>query len=495
MQTLDWIVLSGFLISLVTIGVWAYTRVKQSRDFYVAGGKLPWWLSGVSHHVSGYSGVVFTGYAAIAYTQGFTIYIWWALGISIAIFLGSGMIAPRWSRLRQRLRIMAPTEYLVVRYNLSTQQLIAWSGVVLKLFDSAGKWVAIGILLNGFAGVPLNIGILIAGAASVIYVTAGGLWADTVNDFLQFIVQVVAGLAMFFIVMSHLGGLDSLTGIWKQLPPENSRIFNEPYTFTFAIAMFFIVFLSYNGGTWNLAARYIATPTGKDAKKAARLSASLYLFWPLILFFPMWAAPILLPDFGDPTKIYAGLTTTFLPAGLVGLVLASMFAATLSMTSSDANTISAVLSRDILPVILPKLKRPDGSTPLWLARLVTFLFTLTSITIALNNEHFGGVLGLIIKWFGGLVGLTAIPMVLGLVPFWKHAGPVAAWSCVISGLVAFIFVNFGLDKASLTTSIAVPVLTSFIVFTAFEFAERSKPAVKKVEELIAGISKDEKNNK
>ena len=201
MQTLDWIVLSGFFIFLFAIGAWAFTRVKQSGDFYVAGGKLPWWLSGVSHHVSGYSGVVFTGYAAIAYTQGFTIYIWWALGISIAIFMGSGLIAPRWSRLRQYLNIMAPTEYLVIRYNLSTQQLIAWTGVVLKFFDCAGKWVAIGILLNGFTGIPLNVGIIIAGAASVIYVTAGGLWADTANDFLQFIVQVVAGLAMFFIVI------------------------------------------------------------------------------------------------------------------------------------------------------------------------------------------------------------------------------------------------------------------------------------------------------
>ncbi|MEA3478733.1 MAG: Na+:solute symporter, partial [Bacteroidota bacterium] len=463
---------------------------KQSGDFYVAGGKLPWWLSGVSHHVSGYSGVVFTGYAAIAYTEGFTIYAWWAFGISIAIFLGSDLIPPRWSRLRKRLKIMSPTEYLVIRYNLSTQQLIAWSGVVLKLFDCAGKWVAIGILLNGFTGIPINIGIIIAGAASIIYVTAGGLWADTANDFLQFIVQVVAGLAMFFIVIHHLGGFGSLTGIWKQLPPDHSQLFNGPYTLTFALAMFFIGFLSYNGGTWNLAARFIATPSGKDAKKAARLSASLFLLWPLILFFPMWAAPILLPDFGDPSKIYAGLTTTFLPVGLVGLVLASMFAATLSMTSSDANTISAVLSRDILPVILPKLKRSDGSTPLWLARLVTFLFTLTSITIALNNVHFGGVLGLIIKWFGGLVGLTAIPLVLGLVPFWKHAGPIAAWSCVISGLAAFIIVNFALAEASLATSITAPVLTSFIVFTTFEFAGRSKPAPKKAENLISVISTD-----
>ena len=88
------------------------------------------------------------------------------------------------------------------------------------------------------------------------------------------------------------------------------------------------------------------------------------------------------------------------------------------------------------------------------------------------------------------MGLTAIPMVLGLVPFWKHAGPIAAWSCVISGLAGFIFVNFGLDNASLATSVATPVFISFIVFTVFEFLGRSKPAPKKVENLISGISRD-----
>ena len=56
-----------------------------------------------------------------------------------------------------------------------------------------------------------------------------------------------------------------------------------------------INFLSYNGGTWNLAQRFIAAPTAAAARKAALLSAALYLIWPLVLFFPMWASPLLLP--------------------------------------------------------------------------------------------------------------------------------------------------------------------------------------------------------
>src|SRR5699024_5756243 len=174
--------------------------IKGSKDFYVAGGKLPWWLSGISHHVSGYSGAVFTGYAAIAYTHGFTIYVWWALVITVAVIVGAHFIAPKWANLRIYYNVESPTEYLATRYNLFTQQLMAWAGVILKLFDVGAKWAAIGILLNVFTGLPLIYGILLSGIISLIYITIGGLWADVWTDFAQFVIQVVAGVIMFFVV-------------------------------------------------------------------------------------------------------------------------------------------------------------------------------------------------------------------------------------------------------------------------------------------------------
>ncbi|WP_338564732.1 hypothetical protein [Erwinia sp. E_sp_W01_6] len=55
---------------------------------------MPWWLSGVSHHMSGYSAAVFVAYAAVAYNVGITIYFWWAFPISIAVLLGAAIFAP-----------------------------------------------------------------------------------------------------------------------------------------------------------------------------------------------------------------------------------------------------------------------------------------------------------------------------------------------------------------------------------------------------------------
>lgn len=489
MHPFDWAALTLFFLVMVVIGFWSFRQVSDSRDFFVAGGKLPWWLSGISHHISGYSGAVFVAYAGLAYTHGFTIYIWWAFGIAIAIFVGAVFIAPRWSRLRSHSNIQSPTEYLKQRYNLPTQQIMAWCGVLLKLFDVAAKWAAIAILLNVFTGASLLTGILLAGVISLIYITVGGLWADVWTDLAQFVVQIVAGFAMFFIVLDILGGFGSIFTMWDQLPEEHSQLFNDPYTAGFALTFLVIFFFSYNGGTWNLATRYISSPSGSDARKAALLSGGLYLVWPLILFFPMWAAPILLPGLEDPTQSYALIAQELLPPGLVGLVLASMFANTMSMTSSDANTISAVITRDILPNFSKKFKNMKQNQSLWLARMSTFIFTGLTIVVAIYADNFGGVLGLIVFWFGALIGPISIPMILGLLPAFRYCGPSAAIISIFGGLTGFVVVNYVIEVTR-ATEVLTPIAVSFILFAVIGLFSRKQQIDPEVDDLINILKHD-----
>lgn len=490
MENIDYIVLASYFFVLIGIGVWAYFRVRDSADFYTAGGNLPWWLSGISHHVSGYSGVVFVAYAAIAYTHGLTIYIWWAVGIGLAMIGTTYFIAPRWSRLRAKTGIQSPTEYLATRYNLPTQQVMAWSGVIVKLFDIGAKWAAIGILLNVFTGISVGTGIAVSGVVTLIYITIGGLWADVVNDLFSFIIQFVAGILMFVVILLRLGdGPSGFFTMWDRLPAENSQPFNEPYTFGFALGFMIIAFFSYSGGTWNLATRFISSSSGKVARKASLLSTLLYLIWPLILFFPMFAAPIFFPDLEDPTQSYSLMALEFLPAGLTGLLLASLFSNTLSMVSSDANTISAVITRDILPIFLRKIKSFSQTRTLAVARVTTFLFILGTIIIAWNSSAFGGVIGLIITWFSALLGPISVPMILGLLPAFKHSDSTAALLSIFGGLL-----TFALFKLAFTVSygweLSGPIITSLVLYVGYSFIVR-KPIEEKVERLVTSLNKDE----
>lgn len=471
MKILDWLVLSAYFLVMLGMGFWARSKVKTASDFFTAGGAMPWWLSGISHHMSGYSSAVFVAYAAIAYTSGFSIYVWWACSISIALVIGSSIFPGRWSRLRQKLGIISPLEYLAARYNLPAQQLLAWSGALLKIFDVGAKWTAAAILLQVFANVPPFWGVLLTGSVTVIYSVVGGLWADALTDMSQFIIQVIAGVVMLVAVLMRLGGISALWTVWDRLPVSHSRPFVGEYTLAFAMVYFIINFLSYNGGTWNLAQRFIAAPSAASARKAALLSASLYLVWPLVLFFPMWASPLLLPHLADPSQSYALLTQTLLPQGLIGLVLAGMFAHTMAMTSSDANAISSVVVRDILPA-LRKGRRFDDRIQLLSGRICTLLFLSLSMCIALTADHFGGVIGLVILWYGALLGPIAIPLLFGMLNLFRRSGANAVIASWVAGAIAFSLIKFVFPAqiahlpGDLTTTITVagPVLSSLAVF-------------------------------
>ncbi|GGP00155.1 sodium:solute symporter family protein [Wenjunlia tyrosinilytica] len=468
MNSLDWTVLISYFGVMVLIGVWSHKRVDTVGDYFTAGGRMPWWLSGISHHMSGYSAVMFTGYAGIAYQYGITSYVTWSFPIAVGIAIGAKAFAPRLNRLRSRLHVASPLEYLKARYNLPTQQALAWSGVLLKIVDVGAKWAAIATLLSVFTGVSLNQGILITGAVTAVYCTVGGLWADALTELGQFIIQLCAGIAMFVAVLGEIGGFSGLWTVWDDLPANHTHPTTGPFTLTFLLAYLFIKTFEYNGGMWNQAQRYMATGSAREATRSARLSSLLWAFWPLVLFFPMWVAPLLVkarkPDASDS---YALLTEQLLPHGLLGLVIVGFFSHTMAMCSSDANAIAAVFTRDIAPAVSAKARGWSQRAGLIAARWTTLGFLALSMSVAtqVNSPAFKDIITIVIKWVAGLMGPIAIPFMLGLLRWWRRSGPVAAlvsWAC---GLFAFWLVNYGMDGVSTQIQIVTPLSTSLVLYT------------------------------
>ncbi|MFJ6750670.1 sodium:solute symporter family protein [Streptomyces sp. NPDC091266] len=470
MNSLDWAVLIGYFGVMIAIGVWSHKRVDDVSDFFTAGGKMPWWLSGISHHMSGYSAVMFTGYAGISYQYGITSYVTWSFPIAIGIAIGAQLFAGRLNRLRSRLGVASPLEYLKNRYNVPTQQALAWSGVLLKIVDVGAKWAAIATLLSVFTGMSLNQGILITGVITGIYCTVGGLWADALTELGQFIIQLLAGIAMLVTVMGELGGFSSLWTVWDKLPDSHTQPTVGPYTLTFLLAYLFIKTFEYSGGMWNQAQRYMATRNAQQAKRSARLSAALWFIWPAVLFFPMWVAPLLVKaEKPDASDSYALLTERLLPHGLLGLVIVGFFSHTMAMCSSDANAISAVFTRDIAPA-LPKLgekaRNWSHRAGLLAARLSTVSFLALSMAIAtqVNSPTFKDIITVVIKWVAGLVGPISIPFLFGMLPMFRRSGPTAALTSWAAGLFAFWLTNYGLSEVQLQIQIVAPVATSLVLF-------------------------------
>ena len=131
-----------------------------------------------------------------------------------------------------------------------------------------------------------------------------------------------------------------------------------------------------------------------------------------------------------------------------------------------------------------------------MARLTTFLFIILSMGIALTADSFGGVLGLLIAWFGALVGPIAVPMLLGLLPAFRRSGSAAAITSWAVGLVVFALNKYvfagPIGELGTATeqalTVSAPVVCSIVVFIVYGFIRPARSA--EVDELVESLNHD-----
>jgi len=478
----DYAVVAVYFVLMAGLGWFAKSLVKNLEDYFACGRRVPWWMAGISHHMSGYSAFAFVGYAGVAYTAGFSIWTLFAFPCATAMTLGAFVWAPRWAR----LNVLTPVAYLEQRFNNLVRQLVAWSGIAIKFIDEGLKLYALAVIITACTGLPLNATIVGCGIVAVFYVAVGGLWADILTDFCQFIVQFAITIPLAFVALRAVGGWDSL---WQQLPAEQGRFFGKEYDLPYILVFLVVITLSYNGGTWGLAQRFYSVKQRRDAQKAALLSAFLYFLYPLFIYIPVWAAPLLVGQIEKPEQAYIVIAGKFLPAiapGLMGLMVAAMFAATMSMVDSDLNALAGVFTKDIYQ----RMVNPEADERRLLKVGLMATVVLGAITVAcgLATPHLGGAFKAMMDWYAALLGPISIPLLFGMV--WRRTtwrGAVAAW---LGGFLTFALCKYGL-KTSWTIYTGAELAVAFGIFFAegFLFRQTSQEA-ERVKALFGRIGSD-----
>jgi len=485
MTGVDYGVVVVYLVFVASIGFFVRSRIKGLEDYFAAGHRVPWWLAAVSHHISGYSAFAFVGYASVAYTVGFNVWTLFALPCFLAMMLGAFVWAPRWAR----LKVITPVEYLEKRFNRPVHQLISWSGIAIKFVDEGMKLYSLGIVVAACTQLPLNATIIGCGVVAILYVMIGGLWAEILTDFSQFIVQFITTVILAVVVLQAVGGWHSM---WAQLPASHGGLFSEQYNAAYILVFLVVITLSYNGGTWGLAQRFYSIGAPRDAKKAALLSGAMYLIYPLIIYIPVWASPLVLGEVLKPEETYALMAKTYFPSlmpGLLGLFVASMFAATMSMVDSDLNALAAVFTKDIYQ----KTFNPDApeKTLLKVALLATAIFGTITIISGLMGEMMGGAFNAMMQWYAAILAPVSVPLLFGMVnrrTTWR--GALAAW---FGGFATFVLLKYGLPAFGVETSWTVftggELLVTFGIFYAEGYINKLTPEEQaRVDELFDQIA-------
>jgi SSS family transporter len=367
----------------------------------------------------------------------------------------------------RRARIDSPVEYIETRYSPFLRQLFAWHGIPVKMVDDGIKLFATATFISVCADVDIKISILLAGSMILVYTFMGGLWAVTVTDFIQFVVLVVGVIIILPLSIIKAGGVDA---VFTRVPEGFFRLTSDEFGWSYIIPLVLMYALAWSSINWSLIQRYYCVPKERDALKVGWLVVVLYAIGPPVMFFPAIAARQFIPELEDAGQIYPLLCTQLLPAGMLGLAVAAMFAATMSTLSSDYNVCAGVLTNDVYR----RLVRPDASQKelVLVGRIMTLVIGVIALLTAflLSQGAAEGLFPIMVTLFGLATAPVAIPMLLGLVSR-RFANSSAVLGCLVGlavGLAIFLFLPAeGLTVAALTLKKeSVLILSTSIVTLA-----------------------------
>ena len=418
--TLDYAAVGLYLVLIAGIGVFFGRHVKSVGDYLKGGGTIPWFAAGISSYMGFFSTFVFVAYAGIAYEHGLVaLTILWST--VPATLIGATLMAKRW----RRAGIMTPLEYLETRFDAATRQILSWTGLAFRLLDNMVRLYALGVFVAAATGRDLRLSIVGAGLAILAYTVTGGLLAVIVTEVVQFVILLFATLLMVPLSLQAVGGMDALAA----RVPAHLGLLNGPKgAFWYLAAYYLMVAIKYNGN-WAFIQRLYSVRDEAAARKVGYLTAGLFAASGLVFLLPSVAARVAVPTLANPEMAYVSMALLVLPPGLMGLLLAAMFAATMSSVSSEFNVMSGVVTRDIYV----RLVRPaaGGREQVLVARLATLGIALTVITGGLFIGRVGGAFEAN-KLFTGLAVPLAVPLVAGIVL--RGPRPWGAVASIVTGV-------------------------------------------------------------
>ena len=362
LSALDWWVLALYGVTILSVGLaFARRAGRGTEEYFLAGRSMPWWLIGTSMVATTFSADTPNLVTDLVRTGGVSQnWVWWA-------FVITGMCTVFfYAKLWRRSGVLTDIGFYELRYSgRSAAFLRGFRAVYLGVFFNVMIMATVTLAAIKIGGVLLGVGpytvVLVAGTATVLYSATSGLWGVLVTDLLLFSVSMIGSVAaaIYALRLPEVGGLSGLmahanvTDKLSFLPD-----FSDPTT---AAAVFIVPIAVQWWSTWYpgaepggggyVAQRMLAAKDEKNAMQATLwFSVAHYAIrpWPWILV--GLASLIVYPTLSDLTAAFPNVDPSiigndlaypamlvFLPAGLLGLVVASLAAAYMSTISTHLN--------------------------------------------------------------------------------------------------------------------------------------------------------------
>lgn len=466
-STLDWAIIVAFFVISMLIGVFASRTAGQSaKEFFLSGRNMPWWLLGVSMVATTFSADTPNLVTDIVRKNGVSgNWVWWA-------FLLTGMLTVFvYAKLWRRSELNTDLEFYEIRYGGKAAAFLrAFRALYLGVFFNIVIMATVSLAAIKIGGVMLGLSpmqtMLIASIVTVIYSSLGGLKGVLLTDFFQFFIAIAGsfGAAYYLLGLPEIGSLENLlshpnvSGRLNMLPDFSDTANLVPLLLIPLAVQWWATWYpgAEPGGGGYIAQRMLSA---KDEKNA--IGATLFFNvahyalrpWPwiivalasLVIFPEMSDIKAAFPHVADSTindDLAYSAMLTYLPAGLMGLVLASLIAAFMSTISTHLNWGSSYVVNDFYL----RFVKPDATDKeqVMVGRISTVLLMLFAAILALGLSNALQAFDILLQ-IGAGTGLIFI-----LRWFWWRINAYTEISAmIVSFLVAVYFeiihVNLGFD--------------------------------------------------
>ncbi len=431
----DYLVIAFYFVFMTLIG-WVFRKFNSNTsDYFRGGGQMVWWMAGASAFMVAFSAWTFTGAASKAYEDGSIIMVIFFAN-AVGFFFNFLYFAPRF----RQMRVVTAIEAVRIRFGKANEQFFTWLQIPLGTLY-AGIWLnGLGVFVAAVFGLDLSLTIVVVGLVVLIMAVTGGAWAVVASDFMQVLILMPITVVAAFLALREVGGV----GEFFAKVPANHFDWTHGTESTLIYLWVGAILIKQFCSTNNMldASRYLNVKDSGHARKAALLGMVLFLIGPLVWFIPPMAASISHPDLAaefptlaNPSEAaFVASCLGTMPAGMIGLLVSGIFAATMSSMDSGLNRNAGFFVKNFYHVVL----RPTADEPelMRASKLTTLVLGLLVICAALTFSRWKdiGLFDLMLQ-FGSLVALPySMPLIWGILI--KKAPSWAGWTTVLVGFIS-----------------------------------------------------------
>lgn len=437
LSTYDYLVIAFYFLFMAGIGYVCRRFIGNTSDYFRGGGKMLWWMAGTTAFMCQFSAWTFTGAASKAYEDGPLIMVLFFAN-AVGFFCNAVFFAPRF----RQMRMVTSLQAVRARFGKASEQFFTWVQLPLGILYAAIWLNGLSVFISAAFGVSLSSTIIVVGAVVLIMAVIGGSWAVAAGDFMQMLILMPVTVVAAFLAIHHVGGWNSFIDGLPRHHFNWSEASRMPILQLWIIAILIKQFISTNNMLE--ASRYLNVKDSVQARKAGYLGMALFLVGPLVWFIPPMAASISHPNLAEtfpqltnPTEgAYVAMGLATMPAGMIGLLLSGIFAATMSSMDAGLNKNAGFFVKNFYHIVLrPKA---SDSEQLVVSKAVTFIMGILVIIAALTFSQWKEMklFDLMLR-FGALIALPySVPLIWGVLI--KRAPAWAGWTTVIVGFASSI---------------------------------------------------------